>query len=289
MNAATLNITFGIVSPAGGLEHSDFDAGLNALERRGFTTKVFPHAREKCGYLSAPAEMRAADLSAAWSDDSIDAILCSRGGFGSAHLLPLLDWEQMKKRPLPLLGYSDITALHFAMDKFGVGRCVTAPMLKDLAEIDDDSFRALSDVLNRNDHEFRGVEVLVGEAHFSGRPLAGNLTVMTSLAGTPYFPDPSGRVLFVEEVGEPLYRIDRMLTQLEQSGVFRVCSGAVFGSFTGGDFTDAELRELLLRVMKTCGKPAVMRFPFGHKLPFRAIDFSALARVSGGKIEQLFA
>ena len=288
MNAAALNITFGIVSPAGGLEHSDFDAGLNALERRGFTTKVFPHAREKCGYLSAPAEIRAADLSAAWSDDSIDAILCSRGGFGSAHLLPLLDWEQMKKRPLPLLGYSDITALHFAMDKFGVGRPITAPMLKNLVEIDDGSLTALLDVLNRHDHEFRGVASLAGEAHFSGRPLAGNLTVMASLVGTPYFPDPSGRVLFVEEVGEPLYRIDRLLTQLEQAGVLRTCAGVVFGSFTGGDFTDAELRELLFRVVKTAGKPAVIGFPFGHKLPFRALDFKATVTVRNGKITQLF-
>ena len=288
MNAAVPDITFGIVSPAGGMEVSDFDAALAALKQRGFGAKVFPHAREKHGYLSAPAEMRASDLAAAWSDDSIDAILCSRGGFGSAHLLPMLDWEHMKQRALPLLGYSDITALHLAMDKFGVGRPVTAPMLKAIAESDDDSFRALLDVLARRDHEFCDLEELTPHAEFSGRPLAGNLTVMASLAGTPYFPDPAGRVLFVEEVSESLYRIDRLLTQLEQAGIFRACAGVVFGSFTEGDFTDAELKALLWRVAGSAGKPAVIGFPFGHKLPFHALDFKATVAVRNGKIAQLF-
>ena len=281
--------TFGVISPAGGLEPADFDAGLAALEKLGFALKIFPHARNKSGYLSAPAEERASDLTAAWSDDSLDAILCSRGGFGSAHLLPMLDGERMKRRRLPLLGYSDITALHLAMDKFGVGRPVTAPMLKSFAEIDEASLNAFLDVLDKKDHEFCGVEELTPAPNFSGRPLAGNLTVMASLLGTPYFPSPAGRVLFLEEVGEPLYRIDRLLTQLEQAGVFRVCAGVVFGSFTDGDFTDAELRELLFRVIKTTGKPAAMGFPFGHQLPFRALDFTATVTVRNGKIAQLFA
>ncbi len=287
MNAG--KTTFGVISPAGGLEPADFDAGLAALEKLGFAVKVYPHARGKSGYLSAPAEARAKDLAAAWSDDSIDAILCTRGGFGSAHLLPMLDWKRMKQRQLPLLGYSDITALHLAMDKFGVGRPIAAPMLKSFAGIDEESLKVLVSVLAKDNHAFRGVEELTPEPNFSGRPLAGNLTVMASLLGTPYFPSPEGRVLFLEEVGEPLYRIDRLLTQLEQSGVFRVCSGVVFGSFTDGDFTEAELHELLFRVIKAAGKPAVMGFPFGHQLPFRAIDFSALVTVRNGKIAQLFA
>ena len=112
---------------------------------------------------------------------------------------------------------------------------------------------------------------------------------MASLLGTPYFPSPEGRVLFIEEIGEPLYRLDRLLTQLEQAGVFRVCAGVVFGAFTDGDFTEAELRELLFRVIKSTGKPAVIGFPFGHELPFRAIDFSALVTVRSAKITQLFA
>ena len=287
MNAG--KTTFGVISPAGGLTPADFDAGLAALEKLGFAFKIFPHARGKSGYLSAPAEERAADLAAAWNDDAIDAILCARGGFGSAHLLPMLDWTRMKRRELPLLGYSDITALHLAMNKFKVGRPITAPMLKSFAGIDDGSLNALHDVLARRDHEFCGLEELTARPDFSGRPLAGNLTVMASLLGTPYFPSPDERVLFIEDVGEPLYRIDRLLTQLEQAGVFRVCAGVVFGSFTDGDFTAAELREQLFRVIKNAGKPAVMGFPFGHKLPFRAIDFSAHVTVRNGKITQLFA
>ena len=281
------NITFGVVSPAGPVAPEVFDAGLAGLKKLGFGIKVFPHAREKYGYLAAPAEARLADLAAAWNDPEVDAILCARGGFGSAHLLPLLDWRSMKARPLPLLGFSDITALHLAMDKLGVGRPVAAPMLKFIPDLDADSLGAFLRVLKREYGGFDGVEPLA-EGTFAGRPLAGNLTVTASLLGTPYFPDPTGRVLVLEEVGEPLYRIDRLLTQLEQSGVFAACAGVVFGEFTEGDFTAAELRELLFRVVKRAGKPAVTRYPFGHKLPFQPIDFSARWTVKDGKIAQLF-
>ena len=281
------NITFGIVSPAGPVPVEVFDAGVAGVEKLGFGVKVFPHAREKSGYLAAPAEARLADLAAAWSDPEIDASLCARGGFGSAHLLPLLDWRTMKRRDLPLLGFSDITALHLAMDKLGVGRPVAAPMLKFIPDLDADSLGAFLRVLKREDGEFNGVEVLA-EGAFCGRPLAGNLTVMASLLGTPYFPDPSGRVLVLEEVGEPLYRIDRLLTQLEQAGVFAACSGVVAGEFTEGNFTNAELYELVSSVVGRAGKPVVAGYPFGHKLPFRAIDFSANWVVKDGKIEQLF-
>ena len=280
-------ITFGVVSPAGPVPAEVFDAGVAGLKKLGFGVKIFPHAREKSGYLTAPAEARLTDLAAAWNDSEVDAILCARGGFGSAHLLPLLDWKKLKGRPLPLLGFSDITALHLAMDKMQVGRPVAAPMLKFIPDLDAGSLAALLHVLKREDDEFTGVEPLAHGA-FAGRPLAGNLTVTASLLGTPHFPDPTGRVLVLEEVGEPLYRIDRLLTQLEQSGVFSVCSGVVFGAFTGGDFGDTELRELLFRVVKRAGKPAVTGYPFGHELPFHAIDFSARWRVEGGKIARIF-
>lgn len=280
--------TFGIVSPAGPVPSEVFDAGVTGLEKLGFGVKVFPHARERSGYLSAAAEERLADLVSAWFDPEIDAILCARGGFGSAHLLPLLDWKKMKARDLPLLGFSDITALHLAMDKMGVGRPVAAPMLKFIPELDADSLGAFCGVLEKNDHSFYEIEELTEKPNFSGRPLAGNLTVMASLLGTPYFPDPTGRVLVLEEVGEPLYRIDRLLTQLEQAGGFAACAGVVFGKFTKGDFSDAELRELLYRTVKRARKPAVMGYPFGHELPFRAIDFSARMTVRDGKIARLF-
>jgi len=281
-------VTFGIVSPAGPTPPEVFDAGVAGLEKLGFGVKVFPHARGNCGYLSAPAEVRLADLVSAWNDPDVDALLCSRGGFGSAHLLPLLDWRGLKERDLPLLGFSDITALHLAMDKRGVGRPVAAPMLKFIPKLDAGSLAAFCRVLKREDGEFDGVKTLT-EGAFSGRPLAGNLTVMASLLGTPYFPDPRGRVLVLEEVDEPLYRIDRLLTQLEQTGVLSACAGVVFGKFTGGDLSETELRELLFRAVKRAGKPAVTGYPFGHELPFHAIDFSENWEVRNGKIARLFA
>ena len=91
-------VTFGIVSPAGPTPPEVFDAGVAGLKKLGFGVKVFPHARGSCGYLSAPAEARVADLVSAWFDPEIDAMICARGGFGSAHILPLLPWKRMKAR-----------------------------------------------------------------------------------------------------------------------------------------------------------------------------------------------
>ena len=280
-------ITLGIISPAGPVPPEVFDAGVAALEKLSITVKVFPHARGKSGYLSGSTDERLKDFNSAWFGP-VHGILCARGGFGSAYLLPLLDWQKMKSRSLPLLGFSDITALHLAMDKMGVGRPIAAPMLKFIPDLDHESLMSFLRAFGRRDSEFGHMEDLTLKAEFSGRPLAGNLTMMASLVGTPYFPDPTGRVLVLEEVGEPLYRIDRMLTQLEQSGVLTACAGVVFGYFTEGEFTGDELRELLFGVVKRACKPVVLGFPFGHKLPFHAIDFSARWEVKDGKIAQLF-
>ena len=271
--------TFGILSPAGGLDGGEFDAGLSALERRGFAAKVFPHARGKAEYLSAGVEERASDFNAAWADSGIDAVLCSRGGFGSAHLLPLLDWKKLKSRDLPLLGYSDITALHLAMDRYGVGRAIAAPMLRHFPALDAGSLNSLLDVLRRKDHECGAVEELTAKAVFSGRPLAGNLTVAASLLGTPYFPDPTGRALVLEEVGEPLYRIDRALTQLRLAGAFERCAGVVFGNFTDcgeADAVAAVLRDFADKIKS----PVFTGLSFGHELPFHALSTRQTITVS---------
>ncbi len=279
---------FGVVSPAGALPPEEFDAGVSALEKLGYRIRVFPHAREMMSYVSAPAAARVSDLNAAWGDSGLSAVLCSRGGFGSAHLLPLLDWKAMRRRRLPLLGFSDITALHLAMDKFGVGVPVASPMLRHFPEIDEYSLTTLDAALRRRDSSAGGFEVLLPGPVAAGRPLAGNLTVMASLLGGEFFPDPTGRILVLEEVGEPLYRIDRTLTQLDQAGVFSVCAGVVLGSFTGSGAGEVELRELFLRVLEKYSRPVVCGFPFGHGLPFHALNFSSILEMRGGEITLLF-
>ena len=196
--------TIGIVAPAGRLRPEPFDTGTAFLRAAGKKLKFGTHINgpSPVSYLSADAENRIADLTRLWLDPEIDLLLAVRGGFGSAHLLPLLDWEALKARPeLPLAGYSDITALHWAMEKFGAGRPVAGPMLGKLAECVASpysveyhlrAFQPESYEIEPAPEYGPIVELQSGSA--TGLPLVGNLTVAASLCGTPYLPDASGRI-----------------------------------------------------------------------------------------------
>ena len=270
-----------VVAPAGRISREKFEAGLACLrELSGEDVKVMPHVFSEydVGYLSASAEDRAADLMAAWLDPEVSAILCVRGGFGSAQLLDLLDWEALRSRPdMPVIGYSDITALHFGMAAMGAGIPVAAPMLGTLPEALHSSytcqmFQALT--------SGRSYELLpafeYGDFHVikpgdaAGKLLAGNLAVAVTLCGTPYFPDVSDRILLFEDLNEPLYKLDRYFTQLEMCGVLRSCRGLLLGQFT--DCAEPEeLEALFERVAAKVNGPVISNLPFGHTYPLASL------------------
>ena len=221
-------------------------------------------------YLSADAEARASDLTDLWLDPKIDLLLAVRGGFGSAHLLPLLDWRMLKNRPeLPLAGFSDITALHWAMEKAGAGRPIAGPMLGKLAESAASPYTA----------KFHALAFRSG----AYEPLVGNLSVAATLCGTPFLPDAAGRILILEDLNEPAYKLDRCLTMLEQNGLFECCAGVIFGQFT--DCADeAELRKLFRRFAAKVNGPVIANFPFGHILPMATLDFHRELSIDNGRI-----
>lgn len=285
--------TVGIIAPAGPLGAGLFDTGAAFLRACGKELRIGAHVNgpSPVSYLSADAERRAADLAALWLDPEIELLLAVRGGFGSAHLLPLLDWEILKTRPeLPLAGYSDITALHWAMEKNGAGRPVAGPMLGKLAECAASpysmefhrrAFRPEAYEIEAAPEYGPFVELNTGSA--SGLPLAGNLSVAASLCGTPCFPDVSGRILILEDLNEPVYRLDRCLTALEQNGVFRRCAGLLFGQFSDCG-TREELTRLFRRVAAEVDGPVLMNFPFGHTFPLATLDLHRGMTVRAGRV-----
>ena len=267
--------TVGLTSPA-----SLPDAARIAEARRyleevcGVKTVLAPGAlkRGPMKYCCGTPESRLADIHALLHDSRIDLIMCTRGGFGSAHILPRLDFGLLRERNLPVYGYSDISALHFAMLAQHAGIPVCAPMADGLPEAmkrpeAKDSFRA---VLRKRTAPLRLRLVPLGDCAADGSvsgPLAlSNLTVMTTLCGTPWMPELNGWILGLEDVHEEARVLDRHLTHLIQAGIIAQARAVVFGYFTKCG-PKPQIRRLLLDFASQTSKPVYTGMAFGHEHP----------------------
>lgn len=239
----------GLVSPsAATADIMEFTFAKEALEALGLKVVEGKYLNERRGHLAGSDAERAADLNEMFGNKKIKAVVCIRGGSGAARILPLINYELIKKNPKPIMGYSDITALHNAINAqtglitfhgpngsgswnsfnadqfrtvfFGTGGTITYK--NELEETDDL-------VIKKN----RIRTIHPGKAE--GGLVGGNLTVLTALAGSPYLPDFKNKILFLEDIGEEPYRIDRMMSTLMLMGVFREIRGFVFGQCTDCD------------------------------------------------------
>ena len=265
--------TVAVVAPAGPFDPEALRSGIALLEEAGLRVVTSPELWTRCGvpYLAQERAVRLADLNRAIRDPRTDLILCARGGFGSVHLLDGVDWETLRKRALPVMGYSDITALHGAMLARHAGIPVAGPMAAKLVEAA--RFEMNTAGIRRAfagkpgealwDGALRGRR---GHAPIYGKPFAANLTVLATLCGTDFQPGLTGRIVILEDVGEPVYKIDRMLTQLAMSGVFRGVRALVFGSFTG-TAEQADLERLEDELGARLALPVFRDVPFGHVFP----------------------
>ena len=246
--------------------------GVSALLGMGHYVRMGMSVGAKKGYLAGSDFLRATDIMDMFSDDRVRAIFATRGGYGAARLLERLDYGFIRKHPKILVGFSDITALSMAL--YAQTGLVTfaGPMVaaEFASGIDPMVSEALWSLLrkgasSRNLPGCEETEVLA-EGVAEGTLLGGNLAVLCSLIGTPWLPDMRRAVLFLEDVGEPVYRIDRMLLQLRESGILRGLSGVLLGSFTAIPATkpDRDLSEVLNEDLLPLNIPVVTGIPFGH-------------------------
>ena len=261
-----------LVAPAGPCPPETVAAGKAVLESCGCQVTVMPHLF--CGntlsHLAAGDSQRAADINAAFADETIDLVWAVRGGCGAMRILDMLDWEMIKKRNIPLAGFSDITALHWAMAKHGCTNYLAAPMMTFLSAAEDSlSENTLFQALCGEKTSPRLPALRRGEV--CGTPLPGNLAVAAAMCGTPYFPGTAGKVVILEEINEAPYRIDRMLTQLRLAGAFATCAGVVFGRFTGCGEAD-EINDILHDFTANVSCPVYTGLSYGHELPFHSIS-----------------
>ncbi len=261
-----------VVAPASPSNREEFDAGLAELERLGFEPVFEPSVFDRAGYVAGAAEARAAAIRTALADDSVRAIFCVRGGYGSVHVLPRLDPADVRRARKPLVGYSDLTALlTFVTGCCGVvafhGPTVAGRLERGPAGYDEATFLgALTGSEPLGPLHAPGLEVLqTGEA--SGPLAGGNLTQLAASMGTPFAFDPPERaVLFLEDVNERPYRLDRLWTQLRLAGVIGRASAIVFGEFPGCDEPGGEVsgRETLAGLSRDFPGPVLFGFPAGH-------------------------
>jgi muramoyltetrapeptide carboxypeptidase len=274
--------TVGLVEPAGfTADGFDLDLVLETVRAMGLVPKPAPNLLARYGYLAGDDAARAADVNAMFADDGVRAIFAVRGGWGCARILPYLDFATIRANPKLLVGFSDITALHLAIAARAGFTTIHGPNASSAwGRLSWDAFRALAfeaatpvyatpaaaeDRLVQRNGRIR--TFTPGTAR--GRLLGGNLTVLAALAGTPYLPDFDGAILFLEDVDEAEYRIDRMLTQLKLAGILGRVAGVAFGQCTNcraaaGTTAGFTLSQVLQQHLAPLGVPAFQGALFGH-------------------------
>lgn len=265
--------TLGVIAPAGAPRPGTLEQVPALLAAHGFKARLFPGCGgPPClGFLAADDDRRLADLHAAFADPEVDAVLALRGGYGCARLLDRIDTALLQTHPKLLIGYSDITALHALRDTLGLPG-LHAPMpASDLlhAQADADA-RELFAGLRAGWRAGRVIapaglppHALSQGERAQGRLIGGNLAVLTALVGTPWALGTRDAILFIEDVGEDPYRVDRLLVQLRLSGALAAAAGFLVGSFSDAEAPDAVLADYL----RPLGKPILAGWPSGHCRP----------------------
>lgn len=256
--------TIGIIAPAGPVSKSEIHSTIETLKDRGYEVFTSPNLYQREDYLAGSDDARVSDLHLMFRDNSIKAILCARGGYGTPRIIEKIDYDLIRKNPKIFIGFSDITAILFAIYKETGLVTFHGPMAKGLVASGD---RNLDNLLKALSSEGpielslpNGISLKEGKA--KGRLFGGNLSLISSLVGTRFLPSLDGEILFIEERGEPLYRIDRMLTHLRLSGLLGRVAGLLLGEFK--DCNTAAIYRLLKDRTSDLDFPVLSGLPVGH-------------------------
>jgi muramoyltetrapeptide carboxypeptidase len=272
--------TVAIVAPSGILKsrEEEVNQSKSLLESWGLKVLIGAHVFEQNNHFAGTDSQRASDLQQALDDPSISAIWCARGGYGTVRILDLLDFTKFKKHPKWLIGYSDITALHNQLNNEGVQSihalmCVS--LTEDLNEIQAsvDTFKTavfgeeLSYELEGSDYNREG--------RATGQLVGGNLTMLHTMLGSETSINTDGKILFIEEIGEYKYHIDRMLQSLKRAGYFDNCAGLIVGDMSklrkNTTLWGSSIEQLILDALSDCEFPIAFNMPAGHEKDNRAL------------------
>ncbi|MDK2971282.1 MAG: muramoyltetrapeptide carboxypeptidase [Candidatus Sumerlaeota bacterium] len=269
-----------LVSPSGPVpEPIVVDQCREVLEKMGYSVWVGPSAHKFTDYLAGWDEERAADLNQAFRDREIRAVFCTRGGYGAGRLLRMLDYEAMRRNPKIFAGFSDLTAVHAALAKqcnlatFHSTTLAAAfvyesdPLTPEAREVymkqivSTEPVGSIREAMNWTD------PIVYHGGKAEGTLVGGNLSVFGANVGTPYLPDPEGKILFLEDVGEEPYRLDRYVNQLDMSGYLGRVRGVILGQFTDAEPSNPKREKIdvvMPRLLAHLKVPVLANFPAGH-------------------------
>ena len=275
-----------LIAPAGPPDREQVMRFKDHIERRGYKVKMRDGIFDVDGYLAGTDERRAEEFNAAFADPEVDGVLCVRGGYGCMRMMPLVDWEVVKKNPKLLLGFSDITALHAGMNKAGIVSFHGPGPASGLGSAEGPTEFTGKYVLRAVEatpaspagpytvevpKEVSEVDSF-GKGKATGRLVGGNLSLISALEGTPYAIDTKDAILMIEDVNEAPYRIDRMVQQLKLAGKLEGVKGVVLGKFTEDFVREDKLTDdkrfdttgVLRQYFEDLGVPVLVNYPIGH-------------------------
>lgn len=282
-----LGDTIGLISPASPENPENIENGIKFLNQIGFKVKLGKHVYDKYGYLAGKDADRANDFTNMFLDPEVDMVLCVRGGYGAMRILPFIDFNIIKRNPKIFMGFSDITTLLNYIYSYCNLITFHGPMESSNLK-DNETLNSFIKTLMKGTkpYELRNppnkkIKIL-NKGVAKGQLVGGNLALITSTLGTPYEIDTNGKILFIEEVEEEPYRIDRMLTQLLLSGKLEQCSGFILGQFKDCDLPNYDnsltLKEVIQDRLLKLNKPTVSNVMSGH-------DYPRLTLPIGAKVE----
>lgn len=274
-----------ITAPSSPVSDEKLEMSVESIKFLGLEPVVMPSCHMSHGYLAGPDKQRAEDINIAFSDDAIKGIFCLRGGYGTTRLLPNLNFEIIKNNPKVFIGYSDISSLHFNINQ----KCGLITFHGPMPTTDyrvhegftNDSLRTclfapekLKTIGNPEGEEI----IALREGFAKGTLVGGNLSLMASTLGSPYEVDTKGKILFIEDVDEIPFRLDKMLTALSLAGKFRDCEGIILGTFErceASDHPSLSLREIFEEVVLPWNKPTILNLRAGHIYPQSTLPMGA--------------
>lgn len=273
-----------IVSPGKFIDPKLIDFAEGWLKSKGFEVEVGEHAKGQHNYFSGTDEERLADMQEALNDPEVDAILCARGGYGSIRIIEDLDFRPFLRHPKMIFGYSDITVFHARMQRMGFESVHSTTPL-DFEENTEGSLQSLINALEGKSNEYNlPAHSLNRSGQLKKKIVGGNLSIITSLIGTRDEIETKGRILFIEDVGEAIYEIDRMLWTLKKARVLKGLDGLIVGGMT--KMKDSEtpfgktVDELIREAVEEYEYPLCFNFPAGHMDDNRAIILGKEARLA---------
>lgn len=274
--------TVAIIAPSSGVSPESFDKAVQKIQSLGFKTKEGANARKINGFLAGTDADRLADLHSAFADREVDAVFCVRGGYGASRLLPKINYSLIRRNPKILVGFSDITALHLAISQrtglvtfHGAGAAsinsdYTQKHLLDVLMNPAAEYKIEASAFNQTKEENTYKLQTIREGKTSGRLIGGNLSLLAALSGTTFgLKHLRGKLLFIEDVNERPYRLDRMLTQLRQSADFRGVAGIAVGICDGCDVPRDDINtqtaaDVFKERLSDLGVPVIYGLSFGH-------------------------